>query len=84
MQFEQFKPVIEWWKDRKENEYAWKVSVKKIIESGYNLDIKNPNSKQDLEHLPPEQLAESTLKKELRIAEIMNEIKQILAEGIKP
>lgn len=84
MQFEQFKPVIEWWKARKENEYAWKVSVKKIIESGYNLDIKNPNSKQDLEHLPPEQLAESILKKELRIAEIMNEIEQILAEGIKP
>lgn len=84
MQFEEFKPVIEWWKDRKENEYAWKVSVKKIIENGYNLDIKNPNSKQDLEHLPPEQLAESILKKELRIAEIMNEIKQLLAEGIKP
>lgn len=84
MQFEEFKPVIEWWKDRKENEYAWKVSVKKIIENGYNLDIKNPHGKQDLEHLPPEQLAESILKKELRIAEIMNKIKQLLAEGIKP
>ncbi len=84
MQFEEFKPVIEWWKDRQENEYAWKIPVKKVVENGYNLDIKNPNSKQDLEHLPPEQLAESILKKELRIAEIMNEIKQILAEGIKP
>lgn len=84
MQFEEFKPVIEWRKDRKENECAWKVSVKKIIDNGYNLDIKNPHGKQDLEHLPPEQLAESILKKELRIVEIMNEIKQILAEGIKP
>ena len=84
IQFEEFRPVIEWWNNRKENEYAWKVSVKKIIENGYNLDIKNPHGKQDLEHLPPEQLAESILKKELRIAEIMNEVKQILAEGIKP
>ncbi|WKZ14120.1 MAG: N-6 DNA methylase [Candidatus Jettenia caeni] len=84
MQFEEFKPVIEWWKDRRENEHAWKVSAGKIIENGYNLDVKNPNGKQDLEHLPPEQLVESILKKELRIAEIMNEIKQILAEGIKP
>ena len=36
-----------------------------------NLDVKNPNAPQDLEHLPPEQLAESILQKEQRIAEIM-------------
>lgn len=84
MQFEEFRPVIEWWNNRKENECAWKVPVKKVVENGYNLDIKNPHGKQDLEHLPPEKLAESILKKELRIVEIMNEVKQILAEGIKP
>jgi type I restriction enzyme M protein len=84
MQFEEFEPVIAWWKDRKENEQAWKVPVKKVVESGYNLDIKNPNGKQDLEHLPPEQLAEGILKKELRIVEIMAEIKKTLADGVKP
>lgn len=83
LKFEEFEPVINWWKDRKENELAWKVPVDKIVESGYNLDIKNPNSKQDLEHLPPEQLTENILKKELRIAEIMAEIKKTLSEGIK-
>lgn len=83
MQFEEFAPVIEWWKDRKENGQAWKVPAAKVIESGYNLDIKNPNGKADLEHLPPEQLTESILKKEQRIAEIMVEIKQVLADGIK-
>ena len=55
----------------------------KVIESGYNLDIKNPNGKADLEHLPPEQLTENILKKEQRIAEIMSEIKKTLVEGIK-
>ncbi len=83
MQFEEFAPVIEWWKDRKENGQAWKVSAAKVIENGFNLDIKNPNGKADLEHLPPEQLTESILKKEQRIAEIMAEIKQVLAAGIK-
>jgi type I restriction-modification system DNA methylase subunit len=82
MQFEEFAPVIEWWKDRKENGQAWKVPAAKVIENGYNLDIKNPNGKADLEHLPPEQLTESILKKEMRIAEIMAEIKQVLAEGM--
>jgi type I restriction enzyme M protein len=43
------------------------------------LDLKNPHARQDLEHLPPEELAESILQKELRIAEIMREIKQVLA-----
>lgn len=83
MQFEEFAPVIEWWKERKENAQAWKVPAAKVIDNGYNLDIKNPNGKADLEHLPPEQLTESILKKEQRIAEIMLEIKQVLADGIK-
>ncbi len=43
-----------------------------------NLDIKNPDAKEDLEHLPPEQLIADILTKETRILEIMNEIKQSL------
>lgn len=50
----------------------------------YNLDIKNPISKQDFEHLPPEQLVEDILDKERRITDLMMEIKQALAEGMKP
>jgi len=49
-----------------------------ILVNGCNLDIKNPNGKQDLEHMPPEQLADDILHKEQRIAEIMAEIKQVL------
>ena len=81
LQFEDFSQVISWWNDRKENEYTWKVPVEKIVESSYNLDVKNPNGKVDFEHLPPEQLTEDILEKELRIVEIMHEIKQVLAEG---
>ena len=50
-----------------------------ILKNGCNLDIKNPNGKQDFEHLPPERLAEDILKKEQRIAELMTEIKRILS-----
>ncbi len=46
-----------------------------------NLDIKNPNRKDDLEHLPPHELAESILGKEKQIAELMDEIKGWLAKG---
>jgi type I restriction enzyme M protein len=54
------------------------VPVERILDNDCNLDIKNPNAKDDFEHLPPEQLVEDILKKEQRIMEIMGEIKRIL------
>lgn len=43
-----------------------------------NLDIKNPRGKEDVAHLPPEQLVERILEKERRIAEIVGRIKALL------
>ena len=79
MQFEEFEDCIKWWGKRKENEKAWRVKAINIVANNYNLDIKNPDAKEDLEHLPPEQLVENIMKKEQRIAEIMAEIKQVLS-----
>lgn len=45
----------------------------------YNLDRKNPNTQQDFEHLPPEQLVADILEKDRRVAEIMVEIRHLLA-----
>ena len=81
IQFEEFAGCLSWWNSREENERAWRVPVERIVENGYNLDIKNPNGKVDFEHLPPEQLVEDIVKKEQRILEIMGEIRQVLAEG---
>ena len=36
-----FQEVKDWWINRQENEYAWKVSIEEIKEKGINLDIKN-------------------------------------------
>lgn len=40
----EFDGLKKWWKKRKENEQAWKVSIDTIIANGYNLDIKNPHT----------------------------------------
>lgn len=58
--------------------FAYSTNGKRIVEHDF---ITGKDT--DLEHLPPEQLTESILKKEQRIAEIMAEIKQVLAAGIK-
>jgi type I restriction enzyme M protein len=90
LQFEEFAACLEWWNKRKENGQAWKVAAKDVLkydEQGapvsVNLDIKNPNAKQNLEHLPPDQLVDSILKKEERIIELMGDIKQALAQQDK-
>lgn len=81
LHFEEFTDCIAWWSTRKENDQAWKVSAKDLLDANCNLDRKNPRGKADFEHLPPEQLADDILKKELQIAELMREIKAALEVG---
>lgn len=55
MKFEEFEPERKWWKKRKENEFAWKVTLEEIQEKNFNLDIKNPNTV-DAGHGDPEEM----------------------------
>jgi len=78
MQFEEFTDCLGWWKARQENDHAWKVPAAELLANGCNLDRKSPRSKEDIAHLPPEMLADSILKKEQRIAEIVARIQRLL------
>jgi type I restriction enzyme M protein len=89
IQFEEFAGCLKWWQSREENEHAWKIPAKDLLEynpegtlKAVNLDRKNPSAATDFEHLPPEQLADDILKKEQRIAEIVAEIKRALREPL--
>lgn len=42
IRIEEFDLEKGWWNDRKENQYAWKVTLDEIKARNYNLDIKNP------------------------------------------
>jgi type I restriction enzyme M protein len=79
LQFEEFAACQAWWTRREENERAWKVPAAELLASNCNLDRKNPRAKDDIAHLPPEQLAASILDKERHIAEIMENIRVLLA-----
>jgi type I restriction enzyme M protein len=78
MQFDEFKGCMAWWNKREESDQAWKVPVAELLNANCNFDRKNPRANVDFEHLPPDQLADDILKKELRIAELMREIKVAL------
>jgi len=47
IQLKEFDSIKKWWKKRTESEISWKVDIKTIIESGYDLDIKNPTRKEE-------------------------------------
>lgn len=81
IQFEEFGDCLAWWGKREENERAWKVPAAELLANGCNLDRKNPNAKEDVTHLPPEELVNSILDKERRIAEIVGKIQALLAKS---
>lgn len=83
IQFEDFAGCLAWWNKRKPNDRAWKVPARELLAAGCNLDRKNPSAKEDITHLPPEQLAASILQKEQRIAEIVGNIQTLLARAGK-
>ncbi len=88
LQFEEFGDCLKWWTHRQEGERAWKMTAADLLEYGsdgsiaaVNLDRRNPRAKEDIAHLPPEQLVASILEKEGRIAEIIGNIHKLLVES---
>ena len=51
-----------------------------LLVSGCNLDRKKTGGKREITLVPPEQLAASTLQEQQRIAEIMGDIRNLLAK----
>jgi type I restriction enzyme M protein len=76
--YEEFAPCEAWWNDRKENDRAWLVPAEEILANNCNLDRKNPRSREDTAHLPPEQIVASILDREKHIAAILEGLRGLL------
>ena len=72
---EEFNPIKDWWNNRQENEVAWKVDIKTIIDRGYDLDIKNPNKKEAEHEYTSAELIELLEKSMQRSNELLNQLK---------
>lgn len=81
MQFEEFADCLAWWKKRKEGPQAWKVRASEIVKRGYNLDLKNPNAKQGVEHVPPAELVARMRRQESEVQKLLSEIEALVSEA---
>ena len=78
--FEDFSEVLKWSKKKTVNENAWIVSVDEI--SDFNLDIKNPNDKDDTIDLAPHELIDNILKDEEKTLQLLRQVKDLIKKEI--
>lgn len=84
MLFEEFAYCQAWWGEnrdsRTENEHAWAVDAATLTESGYNLDLRNPNAPGDLTHRPPAELIAELIDNEKQILALLDDLAAVVGE----
>lgn len=78
IQFEELKPIQEWWDDRKESEVSWKVSIEDLRKTDFNLDIKNPNRTEEVIDYTSEELLKKLEESFIESQKLLKEIKREL------
>jgi type I restriction enzyme M protein len=83
MRNEEFADCTGWWGGKKrhgrvENQRAWRVSIEEIRESGYDLDLANPNGTDDFAHRPPHELFKELIATEQQILVLLSGLEKDL------
>jgi len=88
LKYEEFMPLLNWLKNRKKSEVAWKVNVNDVLVYNENkelvsanLDLKNPNKNIKEEYIPPEKILEDILYKENTILTLLTNLKNQMKDG---
>jgi type I restriction enzyme M protein len=68
------------WEHHDEGENSWLVSLEEIIENGYELTAKNPNSVESREDRSALDLVQSIKAKEERIMDLLGELELLLED----
>lgn len=79
LKLEELEPIKKWWKKRVESEESWKVSIDNIIERGYDLDIKNPNTVVEENEETSNEILTRIDTEQNKIHDIVGKLKTLLA-----
>ena len=75
---EEFQIEKDWWKNREENECAWKVTIDEIKGRNYNLDFKNPNKTDTSVEISTQEIIERIEENLIISQKLINEIKGVI------
>lgn len=79
MRNENFEDCATWWgseerSDRTESAHVWRVPIEDIKESGYDLDLPNPNVDDDLAHHSPHELISDSIRTGRQILDLLSSL----------
>jgi type I restriction enzyme M protein len=77
IRIEEFNPIKEWWNKRTESEVSWRVPVQTIINSNYDLDIKNPSKVVEEVVYDRKAIINKIEHNQSKISEILDELKSL-------
>lgn len=76
IQLKEFDPIKKWWKKRQESDVCWKVNIQTIKDRGYDLDIKNPNKKEESHEHTSAELMDMLHQSFLKSDKLLNQLKE--------
>jgi type I restriction enzyme M protein len=79
IQYEQLQEFVELSTSRGLSPNSWLVKAIDIVDT--DISAKNPNTNNDIDHLPPREIMAHIKKNDSEIARLMAEVEQILEEG---
>ena len=79
IQYDQLQEFVELSASRALSPNSWLVKAVDIVDT--DLSAKNPNTNNDIDHLPPLEIMAHIKKNDLVIGQLMDEVAQILEEG---
>lgn len=79
IRLEEFDLEKQWWNERVENEFAWKVNIEEIKKRNYNLDLKNPQSQLDNVIFSSQEIVAKLHRSATDFSSIVNKIGRLLS-----
>ncbi|GAA2842655.1 HsdM family class I SAM-dependent methyltransferase [Nonomuraea rubra] len=81
MRYEEFESTAAWWggperADRTENDRAWRVPIADLLASGFNLDLTNPNTIDNLLHRSPTELLAELIETEQEVLSLLTSLQK--------
>ncbi|ADB39099.1 HsdM family class I SAM-dependent methyltransferase [Spirosoma linguale] len=75
IQLKEFEPLKAWWTNRVESDQAWRVPIQTIIDRKFDLDIKNPNRKEEVMEFNSTELIDRIIAGNQRVTAILEKLK---------